>query len=184
MTNDGYKVVEGGERALKKFLSYFGDTVTYRQQGLPDEEIARIYAEGMLIDMRNTFHGTADFARFNEGLYDAVLKQFNALKVRGEVRGQLEGKGLKATFANDRRDLWEKAAASIDIDKFDDLTKNFKVDGFINTRIEFQGFTDFENVYRRYGNKAMELMDRQLTSILRQPLVQMTYVKYRKAYSG
>lgn len=180
----GYKVAEDAERALKKFLSYFGDTVMYRQQGLPDEEIARIYAEGMLIDLRNTFHGSANFSRFNEGLYDAVLRQFNALKVRGEVRGKLEGTGVKATYTGDRRDLWEKAAASIDIDKFDDLTKDFKLDGFINTRIEFQEFTDLPNMFRRYGNQMMELMDRQLTSILRQPLVQMAYVKYRKSYAG
>lgn len=179
----GYKVTEGAERAVKKFLSYFGDTVTYRQQGLPDAEIARIYAEGMLLDMRNTFHGTADFSRFNQGLYDAILQRFNAMKVRGEVRGELQG-GVKATFTGDRRDLWEKAAASIDIDKFDDLTKDFKLDGFINTRIDFQEFTDFPNMFRTYGNQMMELMDRQLTSILRQPIVSVTYLKYRKTYQG
>lgn len=183
LSNDGYKVVEGAEKALKKFLSYFGDTVTYRQQGLPDEAIARIYAEGMLIDMRNTFHGTADFNRFNQGLYDAVVQRFDAMKSRGEVRGKLEG-SVRTTFTGDRRDLWEKAAASIDIDKFDDLTKDFKLDGFINTRIDFQEFTDLPSMFRTYGNTMMDLMDRQLTSILRQPVVSVTYLKYRKAYEG
>lgn len=183
LTNDGYKVVEGGEKALKKFLSYFGDTVTFRQQGLPDEEIARIYAEGMLIDMRNTFHGTADFSRFNEGLYNAIRERFAAMRMRTETRGELKG-SIKATYTSDRRDLWEKAAASIDIDKFDDLTKDFKLDGFINTRIDFQEFTDLPSMFRTYGNTMMELMDRQLTSILRQPVVSVTYIKYRKAYQG
>lgn len=183
LTNDGYKSVEGSEKALKKFLSYFGDTGAYRQQGLPDEEIARIYAEGMLIDMRNTFHGTADFSRFNEGLYNAIRERFAAMRMRGETRGELKG-GVKTTYTGDRRDLWEKAAASIDIDKFDNLTKDFKLDGIINTRIDFQDFTDLPSIFRTYGNQMMELMDRQLTSILRQPIVSVTYLKYRKAYKG
>lgn len=179
----GYKVADEAQNALRKFLSYFGDTGTYRQQGLPDEEIARIYAEGMLIDMRNTFHGTADFNRFNEGLYNAIRERFAAMRMRGETRGELQG-GVKTTYTGDRRDLWEKAAASIDIDKFDDLTRGYQLDGFVNTRIDFQEFTDLPSVFRTYGNQMMELMDRQLTSILRQPIVSVTYLKYRKAYQG
>ena len=173
---------QAAEAAVKKFLSYFGDTVTYRQQGLPDEEIVRIFAEGMLLDMRNTFHGTTDFARYNGNLYDAIRNRFDELKMRTEQR-PYNIPGITPTLLDDSN-LWQKAAASIDIDKFDDLTKDFKLDGFINTRIDFQEFTDLPSIFRVYGNKMMELMDRQLTSILRQPIVGVTYLKYRKMYVG
>lgn len=173
---------QAAEAAVKKFLSYFGDTVTYRQQGLPDEEIVRIFAEGMLLDMRNTFHGTTDFGRYNEGLYNAIRDKYDDLLMRTQERGLLKG-GITPT-REEPSNLWQKAAASVDIDKFDDLTKDFKLDGFINTRIDFQEFTDLPSIFRTYGNKMMELMDRQLTSILRQPVVAVTYLKYRKVYSG
>jgi hypothetical protein len=170
------------EASVKKFLSYFGDTVTYRQQGLSDEEIVRIYAEGMLLDMRNTFHGTADFSRYNQGLYDSIRDRYDNLAMRTEERGNLKG-GVTPTYL-EASNLWQKAAASLDIDKFDDLTKDFKLDGFINTRIDFQEFTDLPSIFRTYGDKMMELMDRQLTSILRQPIVGVTYLKYRNMYAG
>ena len=179
------KSVKGAdsEASIKKFLSYFGDTVAYRQQGLPDEEIVRIYAEGMMIDMRNTFHGTNDFARYNEGLFNAIRDKHDNLLMKIEERRTLKGVGIVPNPATERN-LWQKAAASVGIDDFDTLTKGYQLDGFINTRIAFQEFTDFESAYRAVGNNLMEMMDRQLTNILRQPIIGIAYLKYRKAYSG
>jgi hypothetical protein len=179
------KSVKGAdsEASIKKFLSYFGDTVAYRQQGLPDEEIVRIYAEGMMIDMRNTFHGTNDFARYNEGLFNSIRDKHDNLLMKIEERRTLKGVGIVPNPATERN-LWQKAAASVGIDDFDTLTKGYQLDGFINTRIAFQEFTDFESAYRAVGNNLMEMMDRQLTNILRQPIIGIAYLKYRKAYSG
>jgi len=179
---NAYRIRKGAEPSIQKFLSYFGDTVTYRQQGLPDEEIVRIYAEGMLIDMRNTFHGTSDFSRYNEGLFNSIRDKHDNLLMKVEERRTLKGPIIPTLETE--TSLWQRAAASVNIDEFDDLTKGFPLDGFINTRIDFQEFTDFPSAFRAVGNNLMEMMDRQLTSILRQPIVSVTYLKYRKAYSG
>jgi len=178
---DSYRVKAGAEDTVKKFLSYFGDTVSLRAQGLADEEIVRIYAEGMLLDLRSAFHGSFDFSKYNSALYEKVVDNYRNLAMKVEERGTLVG--VAPMYMSDSN-LWHKSIASLDLDSFDELTVGFKPEGFINTRIEFQEFTDFPNVFRKYGNQAMEMMDRQLTNILRQPIVNVSYLRYRKMYAG
>jgi hypothetical protein len=174
----GFKRNEGGfwaktpqnEASTKKFLSYFGDTVFQRQAGKTDEEITEIFVNRMLMDMRDNFHGGPGL--YNAKLYDAVIKNYDALKLRETEIGQkINGK-------------WQKAAASIDIDTFDDVTKGFQPRGFINSRVEFPNFTEMESAYKRTGNKMMEIMDRQVNGILRQPAVMVSYIHLRKNYAG
>jgi len=170
--NDGgfWAVTPGNEAAAKKFLSYFSDTVFQRQAGKTDVEIAEIYVNRMLMDMRDNFHGGPNL--YNAALYDAVRKNYDALKAKEIETGvTINGK-------------WQKAAASIDIDTFDDVTKGFQPTGFINSRVEFPDFTDMESAYKRAGNKMMELMDKQVNGILRQPAVMVSYIHLRKNYAG
>jgi len=170
--NDGgfWAVTPGNEAAAKKFLSYFGDTVFQRQVGKTDVEIAEIYVNRMLMDMRDNFHGGPNL--YNAALYDAVRKNYDVLKAKEIETGvKINGK-------------WQKAAASIDIDTFDDVTKGFQPTGFINSRVEFPDFTDMESAYKRAGNKMMELMDKQVNGILRQPAVMVSYIHLRKNYAG
>jgi hypothetical protein len=160
----------GNEAAVQKFLSYFSDTVFQRQMGKTDEEITQIYVNRMLMDMRDNFHGGPNL--YNANLYDAVRKNYDVLKAKEIETGvRINGK-------------WQKAAASVDVDTFEDATKGFQPRGFINTRVEFPNFTDLESAYKRTGNKMMELMDKQVNGILRQPAVMVSYVHLRKNYAG
>ena len=156
--------------AAKKFLSYFGDTVFQRQKGLTDDQIIRVHIERMLMDMRDNFHGST--GNYNQALFDAIARNHNAL-VAKEIAD-----GVKIS------NKWQKAVQQIAYKEFDELTQGFKPSGVINTRIKFPEFTDFESAYKKLGNGMMDLMDRQVNAILRQPAVMVTYFKLRKNYAG
>jgi hypothetical protein len=51
------------------------------------------------------------------------------------------------------------------------------------TSLQIEGLDDFGNLYTRFGNKAMEVMDRQVTGIIRQPATMVTYLRLRKFYA-
>jgi hypothetical protein len=169
-TDGGWEITEQGQGAVKKLLSYFGDTVFQRQAGKSDAEIAEIYVHRMLMDMRDTFHGGP--GKFNDNLLEAIKDNYHTLLVKEEETGHLIA------------DKWMKAAAGIDLSKFDDVTKGFKPSGYINTRIEFPNFTDPTSAFKRYGNTMMEAMDKQVNALVRQKSVMVTYMKLRKAYAG
>ena len=156
--------------AAKKFLSYFGDTVFQRQKGLTDNQIIRVHIERMLMDMRDNFHGST--GNYNQALFDAIAKNHNALVAKELSDG--------ITISN----KWQKAVQQIAYKDFDELTQGFKPNGVINTRIKFPEFTDFDSAYKKLGNGMMDLMDRQVNAILRQPAVMVTYFKLRKNYAG
>jgi hypothetical protein len=156
--------------AAKKFLSYFGDTVFQRQKGLTDNQIIRVHIERMLMDMRDNFHGST--GNYNQALFDAIAKNHNGLVAKELADG--------VTISN----KWQKAVQQIAYKDFDELTQGFKPSGVINTRIKFPEFTDFDSAYKKLGNGMMDIMDRQVNAILRQPAVMVTYFKLRKNYAG
>jgi hypothetical protein len=156
--------------AAKKFLSYFGDTVFQRQKGLTDNQIIRVHIERMLMDMRDNFHGST--GNYNQALFDVIAKNHNGLVAKELADG--------VVISN----KWQKAVQQIAYKDFDELTQGFKPNGVINTRIKFPEFTDFESAYKKLGNGMMDLMDRQVNAILRQPAVMVTYFKLRKNYAG
>jgi hypothetical protein len=156
--------------AAKKFLSYFGDTVFQRQKGLTDNQIIRVHIERMLMDMKDNFHGSS--GNYNQGLFDAIARNHNALVAKELQTGE--------KISN----KWQKAVQQIAYKDFDELTQGFKPSGIINTRIKFPEFTDFESAYKKLGNNMMDVMDRQVNAILRQPAVMVTYLKLRKNYAG
>ena len=165
-----WQVTEQNIDAAKKFLSYFGDTVFQRQKGLTDNQIIKIHIERMLMDMKDNFHGST--GNYNQALFDAIARNHNAL-----VAKELEtGKQIS--------NKWQKAVQQITYKDFDELTQGYKPSGIINTRIKFPDFTDFESAYKKLGNGMMDLMDRQVNGILRQPAVMITYLKLRKNYAG
>ena len=156
--------------AAQKFLSYFGDTVFQRQKGLTDNQIIRVHIERMLMDMRDNFHGST--GNYNQALFDAIAKNHNDLVAKELADG--------VSISN----KWQKAVQQIAYKEFDELTQGFKPSGVINTRIKFPEFTDFDSAYKKLGNGMMDLMDRQVNAILRQPAVMVTYFKLRKNYAG
>jgi hypothetical protein len=161
--NDDYIVAD--EEKLKGFLSLFSTTVWYSQRGIPDVQIARIHAETMLMDMKNTFHGGP--TAFNEGLFNEV----KASKKRLEEAALTSKKEIK--------DTWSRASAEVDFAKFEELTQGFQPRGNIRTRIYnmgdakdmkvFEEGEGFAYLYSKWQNWTMDVMDAQVTGLYRQP---------------
>ena len=152
--------------ALKQFLSNRSYTTVLESQGMDDIDKARTIVESILIDMHNYFHG--DSNKYNQGLIDAINTKYNLITENGTkfVPG-----------------AWQKAAKAITFDEFSDLTKGFQPTGKMYTSLDINNLDNFENAYKAFGNKAMEIMDRQVTGIIRQPATMVTYLKLRKFYS-
>jgi hypothetical protein len=157
----------------KKFLDEFGDTTGFRQRGIDDADIARIHVETMLLDMRTAFHGGPK--SFNDDLFDLVASKHNALvKYEFESGNKVAGK-------------WSKSTGNISFEEFEKATVNKRLQGDINTAIEFPELIpkrELESLWSRHGNFLMEQMDRQVTGIFRQPAVISTYTRLREGYTG
>ena len=168
--DSGLVVKTGGEPKLAEFVNMFSDTVLQRARGKSDADIANIYIQRMLVDMRDNFHGGPKL--FNEALLDGVRANFVALKKKAKQDG------------TELKDGWLKAAQMIDYNQFEGMTKGFQPTGLINTSIEFPDFTDLESAWRRTGDTLMEEMDKQVNAILRQPAVMTAYLNLRKSHAG
>jgi hypothetical protein len=149
----------------KRFLSKFSSTVYYRQQGVPDEEIARIHVENMLLDMRNTFHGGPN--TYNEELFGLVKSKY----------AEIEIFRMKSKQSMDN--AWENASAGITFDEFQKATVGrHPVSGEINTRLVSHGDNKDMSVFEEEGglpkilekfqNWSMEVMDATVTGMYRQ----------------
>ena len=149
----------------KRFLSKFSSTVYYRQQGVPDEQIARIHIENMLLDMRNTFHGGPN--TYNEELFDLVKSKY----------AEIEIFRMKSKQSMDN--AWENASAAITFDEFQKVTLGrHPVSGEINTRLVSHGdnkdMAVFEEegglpkILEKFQNWSMEVMDATVTGMYRQ----------------
>ena len=154
------------KKALDSFLQSRSYTNTLRSQGKDDIDIARDLVESILADTYRYFHG--DSQRYNQALVD-VIKSKHAEITRG-------GKEFVPG-------AWREAAKGVTFDEFSELTKGFQPSGKMYTSLEIEGLDDFGNLYKRFGNKAMEIMDRQVTGIIRQPATMVTYLRLRKFYS-
>jgi len=174
--DDVWQVTEQNIDAVKKFNSFFGDSVFMRQEGKTDFDIARVHLERMLMDMRDNFHGGPK--SYNEGLYDAIKSNYNALVAKEKAQ---KAEGMRKWKIGSK---WQKAAQMIDFKQFDELTKGYQPSGLIQTRIEFPDLTTFDSAFKRLGNTMMEAMDKQVNGLLRQPAVMTTYLRLRKEYSG
>ena len=155
--------------ALKDFLNMTAHTSALRLQGLDDIEIAEVLIDRILLDMRQTFHGSVD--GFNEGLFNKFKSLYDDI-----VREELD---TGNTISNKA----QKAAQKITFEEFEELTKGFQPKGKLFTTIEAEGITDMENAYTKLGSNMMELMDNQVTGILRQPIVMIKYLDVRKKYA-
>lgn len=174
--DDVWQVTEQNIDAVKKFNSFFADSVFMRQEGKTDFDIARVHLERMLMDMRDNFHGGPK--SYNQGLYDAIKSNYNALVAKEKAQ---KAEGMRKWKIGSK---WQKAAQMIDFKQFDELTKGYQPSGLIQTRIEFPDLTTFESAFKRLGNTMMESMDKQVNGLLRQPAVMTTYLRLRKEYSG
>jgi hypothetical protein len=152
--------------ALKQFLSGRSYTTVLESKGMDDIDKARTMVESILLDLKNYFHG--DSEKYNQGLIDAINSKYNLITENGTkfIPG-----------------VWQQAAKAITFDEFSDLTKGFQPTGKMYTSLDINNLDNFENAYKAFGNKAMEVMDRQVTGIIRQPATMVTYLKLRKFYT-
>ena len=155
--------------ALKDFLGMTAHTSALRLQGLEDMEIAEILVDRILLDMRQTFHGSAD--GFNEGLFNKLKSSYDNLVKQEKESGITIGSKS------------QKAAQSITFEEFEELTKGFQPKGKLFTTLQIPGISDMPTAYQKLGSNMMELMDNQVTGILRQPIVMIKYLDVRKKYA-
>lgn len=155
--------------ALNSFLGMTAHTSALRLQGLEDIEIAEVLVDRVLLDMRQTFHGSAD--NFNEALFNRFKSGYdNLVKEELDTGNRISNKA-------------QKAAQKITFEEFEELTKGFQPKGKLFTTLEGPGISDMEGAYQKLGNNMMELMDGQVTGILRQPVVMIKYLDVRKKYA-
>ena len=164
LTNTWRVVDQEAVNAYKEMTSF---TTGAAQNGLDDATIVRSQLFRVFADMFETFNGNAN--TFNQRLLDVV----------NSSRGEL----VKMAQVTNRPVYWNDAVARISLDEFHDATEGFRIKGEINSELDFGNF-DAEGVFKRWGNMAMDMMDKQVTGIFRQPAVMVTYVNLRKKYAG
>lgn len=150
---------------LKKFIGPYSTTVWLREAGNTDAQIAKAHIETMLIDLKNTFHGTTN--AFNKSL-------FNLVKAKRDT--------IIANNPDAADDAWSIAVRSLSFNEFRDATSAYQPVGEINTRLikvadtefdmkSFEEFGKFEDIINRYQNWTMDVMDATVTGLLRQKIV-------------
>ena len=171
---DGTKVMKNNfiytiddPKAVKQFIQMSSRSSELAQRGVSQVDIVIDQVDRILVDMYSAFHGSAN--KFNAGLLDAVRSRHAAL-VEEEIKSL-------APIA----DKWHKSTKGITFDEFESLTQGFQPKGRMFTSLRIEGLTeDAETVLSKYGNRAFELMDRQVTAAFRQPAVMLGYVRIRK----
>jgi hypothetical protein len=164
-----YTYVVNDSEALKDFLKMSARTTQLRQKGFTDMDIAADQIDRILLDMYQTFHGKAD--KFNDALYARVKSAYSGYSA-DEI-----SKGVEI------KNKWNLAAQAVEFDEFAKLTDGFAPVGRMYTTLDIDGLVDVESAFAKLGNNMMEIMDRQVTGLLRQPAVMTTYLRIRKNYS-
>lgn len=149
-------------KALADFLTMSSlRTTQLRQRGVSEIDIARDQITRGLLDMYSTFHGKAE--NFNEGLLRLVRSRHKEM-------------GDSAS--------WNSAVQSVDFEDFVKLTNGMQPEGRMFTTLDIEGITDTESALKKLGNNMMEIMDNQVTGILRQPAIMVSYLRIRKNLAG
>jgi hypothetical protein len=148
--------------ALADFLTMSSlRTTQLRQSGISDIDIARDQITRGLLDMYTTFHGKS--TKFNDKLFRLIRTRYKEM-------------GDGASYG--------KAAQSVDFEDFVELTKGMQPDGKMFTMLDIDGIGDTESAIKLLGNNFMQIMDNQVTGLLRQPVVMISYLRIRKNLAG
>ena len=155
------------QEAVNAFKELSARTVEMNARNIDDALLVRDQVGRILMDLYTTFHGGS--SNFNQELLDHVTS--------------LRAKMISLS-KREAPITWSEGAAGTDFKTFEELTKNNRIAGEVNTAIEFEGFQDFESLWRKVGNKGFEWMDRQITGIHRQAALNITYTEVRKNWAG
>jgi hypothetical protein len=168
----GLLVPRVNDELATKFISPYGMTALYRQQGQSNIDIADAIIVNMLMDMKTTFHGSTN--GFNDTLFNLISKK------RSEILREAEAKN-QTPF-----DTWSKAIEVTDFKEFEEATLGMiPSSGIVNTRLvniadgEFdaKSFEEFEGIdgfLERFQGWAMDVMDAQVTGLYRQKMLWIT----------
>jgi len=157
------------QKNVDEFLEMSASTVTQRAMNRNDADIVRIRLAHIYADMFETFHGGSN--KFNENLLAAVKFHYtDMVRMAREDTNKLPS--------------WNQAVARINIDEFADVTEGYRLTGKVNSQLGVGDYKDTENLFRRYGNDMMEMMDNQVNGIFRQPAVMIAYTGLRKKYAS
>jgi hypothetical protein len=163
--SSGYVITD--LKAVKEFIQMSSRSSELTQRGVSQVDIVVDQVDRILLDLYSTFHGSA--TKFNDEL-------FNAVKSRHTQLVDEEIKSLTPIA-----DKWHKSTKAITFEDFEKATQGFQPKGKMFTSLRIEGLTDdAESVLSKYGNRAFELMDRQVTAAFRQPAVMLGYVRIRK----
>jgi len=165
-TTYSWRVID--QKSVNLFKQYSARSVTSKDKGLSDAQIVRDQASRIFADMYTTFHGNTNL--YNQELMDLVQKSYREISALAIKTGRIP--------------TWGQAVSRISLDVFEEASRNFRISGMINTDLAFKGFTDVESLFKKHGSFMMELMDRQVNGIYRQPAIMVTYVKLREKYAG
>lgn len=165
-----YRSTEGKEEVTAAALNPFNQTTGLRQKGYSDPEIARLIVDGMLADMRYTFHGST--TAYNQKLFDMISrKEKEVTRVEEALKRGYQG-------------TWSKAVASLTWKEFDDATVGFRpITGYINSDIIVNGKSvdldglkeveTFGDMMDKFPGVILEVMDRQVTGFFRLPALKV-----------
>lgn len=154
-------------KAVKQFIQMSSRSSELAQRGTSQVDIVVDQVDRALLDLYLAFHGSA--TKFNDELFDAI-------KARHTQLVDEETKSLTAIA-----DKWHLSTKAITFEDFEKLTQGFQPKGKMFTNLVIEGLTDdAETILSKLGNRAFELMDRQVTAAFRQPAVMLGYVRIRK----
>lgn len=150
------ELAEGPGRTLLNSLSEYATL----KGTASDIEIITRWVEQHLLDLRKSFHGSADLSVFNSKLFNRV-KQGSIKKVsKGEVDKVI------TPFR------WNQ----LSIQEFDELVKDNLIAG--DLLVPFQaGPTNLKEYFAEYGTRIFEAMDQQVTSYFRTPAFMSFYLE-------
>lgn len=148
---------------LLNYIEKYARTPKLRKDGLTDTEIATVYIQEILLDLRQTFHGGTGY---NDDLFRAISQNYNDLVKNDPTR---PGK-------------WGAATKSIDQVEFAKLTENHLPATEINSVFDFEKISIKDQILKT-PQVAMEQMDRIITAFVRQPVVTVLYMATRERYA-
>ena len=153
------------QKALEKYL--YADVESAYSGGTSPFSVLRDRLETMMLDLRQTIHGTADFASVN----DNIVNELNQKAV-------------------EKGGSFSRTIASMTFEEFKALTaKNIMDVEGVYAPVDFVGDT-VESLWARVGNQMFEFMDQQVTSMYRTPaffslyLANMDRFRRNGHYSG
>lgn len=167
--------IEDGQRLSNFVRLWSGLYASMKTEGRSDVEIAETIIKTMLLDMRETFHGSTETTSFNEKLFDRIAEEYDKLVAARTSKNKFQ----------DISGLWSKAAAKIEFPEFMKLTEGKRPE-VLNTAINFPGglnaqMNGVEGALGKYGYAAYEQMDRQVNAWFTQKALAVTYLRIYKA---